>query len=179
MRKKKIKVGDSVKISEQNLSMILFDHKIHEAIAKQKGKVEGVAGCMVRVSYNIPFVFNVPTNLVEKIKTSANDELQEAYARFMSGHTPISFADRIEREHIQRRMRVISQSDFLKEVNPSEHEINPKSRYIPKIMLDAEFWVKYEADLAKDLSMAYAKQGIDPMEAVGKAKEIVKQLKNK
>lgn len=173
MRKKKIKVGDSVKISEQNLSMILFDHKIHEAIAKQKGKVEGVAGCMVRVSYNIPFVFNVPTNLVEKIKTSANDELQEEYARFMSGHTPISFADRIEREHIQRRMRVISQSEFFKEINPSEHEINPKPRYI----FDAEFWVKYEADLAKDLSIVYAKQGIDPMEAVGKAKEIVKQLK--
>ncbi len=177
MRKKEIKVGDSVKISELNLSMILPDSKIHEAIAKQKGKVEDVAGSMVRVSYNIPLVFYVPTNLVEKIKTSVNDELQEEFARFMSERVPCTLADRIEREHLQRRMKVISQSDFLKEINPSEHEINPKPRYIPKIMFDTEFWVKYEADLAKELSVVYAKQGIDPMEAVGKAKEIVKQLK--
>lgn len=151
MRKKKIKVGDSVKISEQNLSMILFDHNIHEVIAKQKGKVEGAAGCMVRVSYNIPIMLDVPTNLVEKIKTSANE---------------------------LKLYRVFSQSDSLKEINPSEREINP-FRDIPKIMFDAEFWVKYEADLAKELSIAYTKQGIDPMEAVGKAREIVKQLKNK
>lgn len=84
---------------------------------------------------------------------------------------------RANKKHRDMLYEALSQSDSLKEVNPSEHEINPKSRYIPKIMLDAEFWVKYEADLAKDLSIAYAKQGIDPMEAVGKAKEIVKQLK--
>lgn len=38
-------------------------------------------------------------------------------------------------------------------------------------------WLRYEADLAKELSVAYAKKGFDPIEAVGKAKEIVKQLK--
>lgn len=82
------------------------------------------------------------------------------------------------KEHRDMLYEALSQSDVLKEYNPSEHEINPKSRYIPKIMFDAEFWVKYEADLAKELSIVYAKQGIDPIEAVGKAKKIVRQLKD-
>lgn len=38
-------------------------------------------------------------------------------------------------------------------------------------------WLRYEADLAKELSVAYAKKGFDPIEAVGEAKEIVKRLK--
>lgn len=167
MRKKKIKVGDSVKISEQNLSMILLDHHIHEAIAKEKGRVEGVAGSMACVSYNISFSFYVPINLVEKIKTSANDELQEEYARFMSGRTPITFAE-AEAEL----------NEFVKKELDRVHHPEKYTTYEVKIDNVAINWQKYEADLAKELSIAYAKQGIDPIEAVGKAKKIVRQLKD-
>lgn len=168
MRKKKIKVGDSVKISEQNLSAMLFDHHIHKAIANEKGKVESVAGSVALVSYNIPFSFYLPINLFEKIKTSANDELQEEYVRFMSGRAPITFAE-----------AEAGLDEFMKEELDRVHHPEKYTTYEVRIDNVAINWQKFEANLAKELSVVYAKQGIDPMEAVGKAKEIVKQLKNK
>lgn len=101
-----------------------------------------------------------------------NEELQEIF-------TPFSLADRIERNHILHRMRVFSQDDFVKEINPAEHEVITKPHYVPKIMFNTEFWVKYEADLAKELAISYAKRGKNPLDAVAAAKEIVKRLKQK
>lgn len=58
-------------------------------------------------------------------------------------------------------------------------EKNNKPRYVPKIMFNTEFWVKYEADLAKELAISYAKRGKSPLDAVAAAKEITKRLKQK
>lgn len=120
----------------------------------------------------------LPTEQTEA-HTDANEKLQEEFARFMSEPTPFSLAEQIERNHILHRMRVISQDEFLKEINPAEHEVKSKPRYIPKIMFNTEFWVKYEADLAKELAIAYAKRGKSPLDAVATAKEIAKRLKQK
>lgn len=40
-------------------------------------------------------------------------------------------------------------------------------------------WQKYEADLAKELAISYAKRGKSPLDAVTAAKEITKRLKQK
>lgn len=123
----------------------------------------------------------IPTKYLVKVDAEADayEQLQEEYARFMGGRTPISFADIIERWHTQRRMRRISQDDFLKEINLAEHEVSTKPHYVPKIMFNTEFWVKYEADLAKELAISYAKRGKSPLDAVAAAKEITKRLKQK
>lgn len=112
-----------------------------------------------------------PTEQTEA-EIDVNEELQEIF-------TPFSLADRIERNHILHRMRVFSQDDFVKEINPAEHEVITKPHYVPKIMFNTEFWVKYEADLAKELAISYAKRGKNPLDAVAAAKEIVKRLKQK
>lgn len=191
----KIKLGDMVRVKGNLHEPFCLDADLHlettnippHAVSQKEWKVIKVenrrdcAGHIYTLNHDDSFIYNIPEDCVELIEPKAeadvNEKLQEEYASFMSGRTPISFADRIERMTIQRRMRRISQEDFLREINPAEHEVTPNPRYIPKIMFNTEFWVKYEADLAKELSVVYAKQGIDPIEAVGKAKEIIKQLK--
>lgn len=167
MRKKKIKVGDSVKISEQNLSMILLDHHIHEAIAKEKAGLRVSLAVWLVFHITYPFRSMCQSILLKKIKTSANDELQEEYARFMSGRTPITFAE-AEAEL----------NEFVKKELDRVHHPEKYTTYEVKIDNVAINWQKYEADLAKELSIAYAKQGVDPIEVVGKAKKIVRQLKD-
>lgn len=108
-------------------------------------------------------VTDEPTEQTEA-HTDANEEMQEEYMRFMK--------DCMSGE-------IYTQSDFLKDYDPSKHEVNPKPRYIPKIMFNTEFWVKYEADLAKELAIAYGKRGKSPLDAVAAAKEITKRLKQK
>lgn len=68
--------------------------------------------------------------------------------------------------------------DDSTEVKEAESEDIHASLYkkFMDFMTDAN-WLRYEADLAKELSVAYTKKGFDPIEAVDKAKEIVKRLK--
>lgn len=62
-------------------------------------------------------------------------------------------------------------------------EENNKPRYVPKIMFNTEFWVKYEADLAKEVALKVANKYNDPEEAaeyaVSVAKAVVEGLKRK
>lgn len=50
-----------------------------------------------------------------------------------------------------------------------------------EVMIDnvAMNWQRYEADLAKELAISYAKRGKSPLDAVAAAKEITKRLKQK
>lgn len=165
---RKIKVGDAFKSDSINGTVKYVD-----------GNCVGV---LTDDGWNIEVSLYDMKEQTEAEK-NANEELQEEFARFMSGRMPILSADRIEREHIQRRMRIISQDDFLKEINPAEHEVNSKPRYVPKIMFNTEFWVKYEADLAKEVALKVANKKMDnhPEEigayAVSVAKAVVEGLK--
>lgn len=183
-----IKVGDKVRVREDapriytqnclNLSLHNTDFEvtnIDDGCANIQSK-----DCILTIAYVIPTKYLIKVNA----EADANEKLQEEYARFMSGHTPISFADRIEREHIQRRMRVLSQDDFLKDFNPAEHEVNPKPHYTPKIMFNTKFWIKYEADLAKEIAVKLSdpnesKPGYVADYAVSVAKAVVENLKKK
>lgn len=106
-----------------------------------------------------------PTEQTEA-HTDANEKLQEEYMRFMKGCMS---------------GEIYTQSDFLKDYDPAKHEVNPKPRCIPKIMFNTEFWVKYEADLAKEIALKVANRYNDPEEtakyAAKAAKQIVKHLK--
>lgn len=61
--------------------------------------------------------------------------------------------------------------------------IEPPFRTIPKIMFNTEFWVKYEADLAKEVALKVANKFNDPEQAaeyaVKVAKAVVEGLKRK
>lgn len=61
--------------------------------------------------------------------------------------------------------------------------IEPPFRTIPKIMFNTEFWVKYEANLAKEVALKVANKYNDPKEAaeyaVKVAKLVVEGLKKK
>lgn len=105
----------------------------------------------------------LPTEQTEA-HTDANEKLQEEYMRFMK--------DCMSGE-------IYTQSDFTKDYDPSKHEVSSKPRYTPEIKSNTEFWVKYEADLAKELAIAYGKRGENPLDAVADAKEITKRLKQK
>lgn len=55
-------------------------------------------------------------------------------------------------------------------------EENNKPRYVPKIMFNTEFWVKYEADLAKEVVLKVANKFNDPKEAAGYAVQVAKAV---
>ena len=125
------------------------------------------------------------TEPTEQTEADANEKLQEEYARFMSEHTRISLADRIEREHIQPRMRVLSQEDFLKDFDPWEHKITPE-RPTYEVTVDNVTinWQRYEADLAKEIAVKLSKPnenkpGYVADYAVSVAKAVVENLKKK
>lgn len=180
----KIKLGDMVRVKGNLHEPFCLDADLHleitnippHAVSQKEWKVikvENRRDCAEHI-YTLnngdSFIYNIPEDCMVLIEpteqteshTDANEKLQEEYMRFMK--------DCMSGE-------IYTQSDFLKDCDPAKHEVNPKPRCIPKIMFNTEFWVKYEAELAKELSVVYAKQGIDPIEAVGKAKEIIKQLK--
>lgn len=106
-----------------------------------------------------------PTEQTEA-HTDANKKLQEEYMRFMK--------DCMSGE-------IYTQSAFIEDYDPSKHEVNPKPRLIPKIMFNTEFWVKYEADLAKEIAVKAVNRLGNPQDvapyAVDIAKDIVKRLK--
>lgn len=170
--------------------------KVGDVIDTPKGK--GI----VRISYGDYWVVqldngvwyihtetNMPsapyTEPTEQTEADANEKLQEEYARFMSEHTRISLADRIEREHIQPRMRVLSQEDFLKDFDPWEHKITPE-RPTYEVTVDNVTinWQRYEADLAKEIAVKLSnpnenKPGYVADYAVLVAKAVVENLKKK
>ena len=182
-----IKVGDKVRVSK-DAPRIFFGKCDMSQIELTVGVVDkDVAEIhIVNDEKTQMKAWIIPTKYLIKVDAvaDANEALQEEYARFMSEHTRISLADRIEREHIKRRMRVLSQDDFLKDFNPAEHEVNPKPHYTPKIMFNTEFWIKYEADLAKEIAVKLSKPnenkpGYVAEYAVSVAKAVVENLKKK
>ncbi len=184
-----IKVGDKVRVREDapriytqnclNLSLHNTDFEvtnIDDGCANIQSK-----DCILTIAYVIP------TKYLTKVdaEADANEKLQEEYARFMSGHTRISLADRIEREHIQTRMRVLSQEDFLKDFDPWEHKITPE-RPTYEVTVDNVTinWQRYEADLTKEVAVKLSKPNENKPDyvaeyAVSVAKAVVENLKKK
>lgn len=59
--------------------------------------------------------------------------------------------------------------------------LHPEKYYTYEVTVNnvAMDWPRYEADLAKELAIAYGKRGKSPLDAVAAAKEITKRLKQK
>lgn len=55
-------------------------------------------------------------------------------------------------------------------------EENNKPRYVPKIMFNTEFWVKYEADLAKEVALKVANKFNNPEQAAEYATDIAQAV---
>lgn len=184
-----IKKGDLVRVHGGTPKMYLSCHSgLYSAFAGVVIEIEG-DNALIKSSIHIKPTAKlaIPTKYLTKInvEANANEELQEEYARFMSGRTSISFADRIAREHIQRRMRVLSQDDLLKDFDPWEHKITPE-RPTYEVAVDNVTinWQRYEADLAKEIAVKLSKPnenkpGYVADYAVSVAKAVVENLKKK
>lgn len=153
-----IKVGDRVRSKGYGLEAVVLGID-GEFIAVRRD--DGI-----KQEWNISITELVEPTEQTEAHTDVNEQLQEEYMRFMK--------DCMSGE-------IYTQSDFLKDYDPSKHEVNPEPRYIPKIMFNTEFWVKYEADLAKELAIRVANRIDNPQDvtsyAVDIAKDIVKRLK--
>lgn len=175
-----IKKGDKVKVSKDAPKLIFGGCDMSQIVCTVCCVDKDVAAInMINDERTEMEVWIVPTKYLVKVdaEADANEERQEMFTSF-------SLADKIERNHILHCMRVISQDDFLKEINPAEHEVNPKPRYVPKIMFNTEFWVKYEADLAHDLAVQMVKCNRNNYDKIGNmavrvAKSVVENLKKK
>ena len=185
-----IKVGDKVRVSKDAPRIYTPDwvDEMFNLVLKVTKVEDGNAMVVFaeRTLYKTVLTA-IPTKYLIKVEdeADANEKLQEQYARFMSGHTRISLADRIEREHIQTRMRVLSQEDFLKDFDPWEHKITPE-RPTYEVTVDNVTinWQRYEADLAKEIAVKLSKHkenkpGYVADYAVSVAKAVVENLKKK
>lgn len=151
-----IKVGDRVRSKGYGLEAVVLGID-GEFIAVRRD--DGI-----KQEWNISITELVEPTEQTEAHTDANKRLQEEYMRLMK--------DCMSGE-------IYTQSDFIEDYDPSKHEVSPKPRYTPEIKSNTEFWVKYEADLAKELAIAYGKRGKSPLDAVAAAKEITKRLKQK
>ncbi len=181
-----IKVGDKVRVSK-DAPRIFFGKCDMSQIELTVGVVDkDVAEIhIVNDEKTQMKAWIIPTKYLIKVdaEADANEKLQEEYARFMSGHTRISLADRIEREHIQTRMRVLSQEDFLKDFDPWEHKITPERPTYEVIVDNVTInWQRYEADLAKEVAVKLSKPNENKPDyvaeyAVSVAKAVVENLR--
>lgn len=199
-----IKIGDTVRVKENLHEPFCLDADLHleainippHAISQKEWKVTSIqkrrdcAEHIYKLKHNDSYIYNIPEDCVELIqptkqteaKKTANDELQEEFARFMSERTSCMLADRIEREHIQRRMRALSQDDFLKDLDPEAHRI---STYEVEVNPNFINWTSYEADLAKEIAVKIVGEHVDNRpSAIGEyaaqtAKAVVEHLKKK
>lgn len=138
-----------------------------------------------------PQYIAIPTKYLIKVDAEAEEEsemdeempLHKSFQRCMADYIAASKKSSECIKSIEDCMNggFCTQSDFIKDYAPEKDEINPNPRYIPKIMFNTKFWVKYEADLAREIALKVANRYNDPEEtaeyAAKAAKQIVKRLK--
>lgn len=111
-----------------------------------------------------------PTEQTEA-HTDANEKLQEEYMRFMKNMCEV---------HDTRIRQIEAEPDKFRKAE-LDRMLHPEKYYTYEETIDnaAMNWQRYEADLAKELAIAYAKRGENPLDAAAAAKEITKRLKQK
>lgn len=187
----KIKKGDKVRVSsrvpriyERFGSMIAphYECKVVE-IDDGMALLDSIPAKHIFL-FPLKYLIKVDAEAEEESEMDAEMQLHKSFQRHMADCIAESKKHREEYiKSIQGCMsgEIYTQSDFLKDYDPAKHEVNPKPRCIPKIMFNTEFWVKYEADFAKDIALKVANRYNDPEEtakyAAKAAKQIVKHLK--
>lgn len=128
-------------------------------------------GDIVRVSEKVPSMYVSSVNNVFKHQVSKVEEVDDENAAIR--FTDIGIDSRL----------VIPCKYLIKDGEKEDEEYDgiAAGKMIPKIMFNIEFWVKYEADLAKEIAVKVANRYNSPEEtaeyAAKAAKQIVKHLK--
>lgn len=189
-----IKKGDTVRVSGNAPRMYIGGGQ--RLFVEYDSKVCEVEDGNASIWFDNDKVFTmlvIPTKYLIKVDGETNEEsemdaeiqLHKAFQQFIADSIA---ASKKYREEYVRFMKdyvsgdIYTQADFLKDFDPTEHEVNPKHHYIPKIMFNTKFWVRYEADLAKEIALECVRDSNYSAEqvaeyAVKTAKEIVKQLR--
>lgn len=102
--------------------------------------------------------------------TDANEKLQEEYMRFMKNMCEV---------HDTRIRQMEAELDEFRKAELDRILHPEKPTFEVTIDNVAMNWQRYEADLAKELAIAYGKRGENPLDAVAAAKDITKRLKQK
>ena len=89
----------------------------------------------------------------------------------------------MEQTEAEEDVRIRQMEAELDEFRKAELDriLHPEKYYTYEVTVNnvAMDWPRYEADLAKELAIAYGKRGKSPLDAVAAAKEITKRLKQK
>lgn len=168
----KIKLGDMVRVKGNLHEPFCLDADLHleitnmppHAVSQKEWKVIKVenrrdcAGHIYTLNRDDSFIHNIPEDCVELVKPTEQAEAKEA-ARIRQMEVEL---DEFRKEEIDR-------------------VLHPEKYYTYEVTIDnvAMNWQRYEADLAKELAIAYGKRGKSPLDAVAAAKEITKRLKQK
>lgn len=125
----------------------------------------------IKQEWNISMTELIEPTEQTEAHSDANEELQEEYMRFMKSMCEVHDA------HI--RQMETEFNEFRKA--ELDRVLHPEKYYAYEVTTDsvAMDWQRYEADLAKELAISYAKRGKSPLDAVAAAKEIAKRLKQK
>lgn len=157
-----IKVGDRVRSKGYGLEAVVLGID-GEFIAVRRD--DGI-----KQEWNISITELVEPTEQTEAHTDVNEQLQEEYMRFMKNMCEVHDA------HI-RQMEAELDELRKEELDRILHPEKPTFEVtIDKVAMD---WQRYEADLAKELAIAYGKRGKSPLDAVAAAKEITKRLKQK
>lgn len=188
-RERKIKCGDKVLAMKTDQIAPSSEAETFRRNVSLVTKIKnGIASLFIIDRYGANHYARTAVEFLQKVTdesteqteahTDANEQLQEEYMRFMKNMCEVHDA------HIRHCGQIYTQDDFINDYDPSKHEVNPNPRYIPKIMFNTEFWVKYEADLAHDLAVQMVKCNRNNYDKIGNmavrvAKSVVENLKQK
>lgn len=133
--------------------------------------------------------FRRNVSLVTKIKNGiASLFIIDRYNANHYARTAVEFLQKVtdeptEQTEAEEGSRIRQMEAELDEFRKAELDrmLYPEKYYTYEVTIDnvAMNWQRYEADLAKELAIAYGKRGKSPLDAVIAAKEITKRLKQK
>lgn len=171
-----IKVGDNVRVSSK-LPKIYERFGARIAPEHECKVIEIDEGMALLDSIPAKYVFLFPTKYLVKVVDEKDAKYTKTKGETLTFPMVLDLNEALEgcdcfvsiREQIRKAQR--------------DMEENNKPRYVPKIMFNTEFWVKYEADLAKEIAVKVANKYNDHKQlaeyAVKVAKLVVEGLKRK
>lgn len=162
--KPKFRVGDWVKIKHVTAASL---HELPDVYKNCPFKITAINGSMITAEGHEHSIY-LPFHAFEPTEQSEEEERQEEFFKKQTESTLKSG------EYFRKQTALaMTMNDFMES----------PFKMIPRTMFNTEFWVKYEADLAKEVALKVANKFNDPEQAaeyaVKVAKAVVEGLKRK
>lgn len=155
--------------------------RVEELVSRKSGRVLGIEGDFVVVG--IPYDKEKYYWHIDSVELVEPTEQTEAEKTKTTHSGNLVFPIAFDLNKALNNCDCFTSVRELIRMKQRDMEENNKPRYVPKIMFNTEFWVKYEADLAKEVALKVANKYNDPKQladyAVKVAKSVVEGLKRK